>query len=260
MSESAPRWTVRYRAAGSVQGVGFRPFVHQLATAHGLSGWVRNDAAGAEFELTGIEAALSDFLDRLRRELPAPARLAELICVARTPAPPEAGGAFRIEASGAAGDRQAAVLPDLALCAACRRELFDPTNRRHRHPFITCTRCGPRFSIITRHPLRPAADHDDRLPAVPGLPRGIRRPGRSPLPRPAHQLSRLRPALAWWDAQGQPVSARRRGVAGGGCGPARRTHRGRQGPGRVPAAVRCAPRGGGVGCARASTARPSRWP
>lgn len=208
MADSAPRWTVRCRAAGSVQGVGFRPFVHQLATAHGLSGWVRNDAAGAEFELTGTDAALSDFLDRLPRELPAPARLDELTCGPRMPAGPEAGGVFRIEASRAVGERQAAVLPDLALCADCRRELFDPANRRHRHPFITCTRCGPRFSILTGIPYdRPQTT----LAGFPLCP-ACRAEYEDPSDRRFHaqpiSCPACGPQLAWWDAQGQPVRAR----------------------------------------------------
>ena len=208
MPASAPRWTVRYRAAGSVQGVGFRPFVYQLATACGLSGWVRNDAAGAEFELTGTDAALSDALDRLRRELPAPARLTELTCVARTPARPEAGGAFRIEASCAAGERQAAVLPDLALCADCRRELFDPTNRRHRHPFITCTRCGPRFSILTGIPYDRPQTTMTGFPLCPACRAEYENPADRRFHAQPISCPACGPQLAWWDAQGQPVSAR----------------------------------------------------
>ena len=131
------------RVRGEVQGVGFRPFVYRLATRHGLSGWVRNDAAGVELEIQGEPAALAGFLAALR-EPPDLARITGIEECALRPHP--AGRGFSIQASGG-GVVSAGVTPDAAVCEDCLRELFDPTDRRYRYPFINCTNCGPRYTI-----------------------------------------------------------------------------------------------------------------
>ncbi len=134
----------RVRVRGIVQGVGFRPTVYRLATERGLGGWVLNDAEGVVIEVEGPEAAVDDFLRALRDE---PPPLADITAVEPTDVEPRGETAFRIEASET-GRRQALISPDMAVCDDCLRELFDPADRRHRYPFINCTNCGPRYSII----------------------------------------------------------------------------------------------------------------
>ena len=130
---------------GTVQGVGFRPFVFRLAESCGLAGWVRNDGGGVTIEVEGAHGALLGFLERLVRERP-PA--AFLHAVDPRFLPPAGHRDFRILPSAAGEAAGTWVLPDLALCADCRRELRDPADRRHRYPFLNCTNCGPRYTIL----------------------------------------------------------------------------------------------------------------
>ena len=140
---------LRVRCRGAVQGVGFRPTVHRLATAAGLAGWVVNDPGGATVEVEGPEPAVRAFPDRLRAALPALARL-DTMEVAEIPVAGEA--VFEVRSSSEGRRAGALVPPDAALCADCRRELDDPGDRRHHYPFITCTNCGPRFSLVHHLP------------------------------------------------------------------------------------------------------------
>jgi hydrogenase maturation protein HypF len=151
------RARLRIQVSGAVQGVGFRPFVYRLARSLGLGGWVRNTPAGVRIEAEGDPAALRDLLLRLRRERPPAARIRR---VAHRRLPPRAGpagpsdlpGDFEIRQSRRLGPAAALITPDLATCADCLRELFDPADRCYRYPFLNCTRCGPRYSIIESLP------------------------------------------------------------------------------------------------------------
>ena len=134
---------------GAVQGVGFRPFVYRLARDLQLGGWVRNDAQGVRIEVEGAPAALRSFCLRLRRDLPPRAHLEEM---QDTPCAAEGQTEFEIHASDTQGPPTAVVLADGAPCADCLRELHDPTDRRYRYPFLNCTNCGPRFTIVTALP------------------------------------------------------------------------------------------------------------
>ncbi len=136
---------LRVVVRGAVQGVGFRPFVYHLAARLGLSGWVENAPEGALIEAEGTLPRLRTFLKLLPRELPAPAAVASLEAAW---VGPSGGEGFLIRPSREAGAKTARVLPDLAVCADCLKELFDPADRRYLYPFINCTRCGPRYSII----------------------------------------------------------------------------------------------------------------
>ena len=136
---------VRVRVEGVVQGVGFRPYVHRLAVELGLGGFVRNDARGAVIEVEGPAEAIDALLARLSAEAP-PAAVIE--GVGRRRIPPRGERGFGIVESARAGTPDAQVSPDIATCEACLRELFDPADRRHRYPFINCTDCGPRFTIV----------------------------------------------------------------------------------------------------------------
>jgi hydrogenase maturation protein HypF len=146
---SLARARARARVEGVVQGVGFRPFVHRLAGDHTLDGWVRNDGRGLLLEVEGDGRALERFLERLAEEAP-PLAVVEQVCVELLPATGEHG--FRILTSDRTGEPAAQVSPDVAPCRDCLAELFDPDDRRYRYPFINCTNCGPRFTIVRRVP------------------------------------------------------------------------------------------------------------
>jgi hydrogenase maturation protein HypF len=136
---------LKVKVRGTVQGVGFRPFIYHLAVSLGLTGWVKNTSAGVEIEVDGPPSDLSLFEQRIRAELPP---LATIDTLSSSPCPPAGFLTFEILASQSApGDFQP-VPPDIAICPDCRKELFDPQDRRYRYPFINCTNCGPRFSII----------------------------------------------------------------------------------------------------------------
>jgi len=134
---------------GAVQGVGFRPFVFRLAAGLGLTGWVNNSPQGVFIEAEGPRAALEQFRLRLETEKPPRSFIQSLEASWL-----DATGFkdFQIRASEPGGDRTALVLPDIATCPDCLREISDPKNRRHRYPFTNCTNCGPRFSIIEALP------------------------------------------------------------------------------------------------------------
>ncbi len=139
---------IRVSVGGVVQGVGFRPFVWRLARELGLSGWVGNDARGVRIEAEGPPDRLDALIERIRREYPPLARVER---VQVEPATPLGEPGFEIRAS-AGGPLATLISPDLATCADCAREIFDPTDRRHRYPFTNCTNCGPRYSIIAAMP------------------------------------------------------------------------------------------------------------
>jgi hydrogenase maturation protein HypF len=133
------------RVEGVVQGVGFRPFVHGLASRFGVGGLVGNDTAGVFIEVEGSPSTLDAFLAALTGEAPP---LAVIDSVVTEVLAPTGGRDFLIVASDPGGERQTLISPDTATCDQCLAELFDPADRRYRHPFINCTNCGPRFTII----------------------------------------------------------------------------------------------------------------
>ncbi|URM94118.1 carbamoyltransferase HypF [Actinomadura madurae] len=136
---------VGVRVEGIVQGVGFRPFVHGLATGLGLSGLVGNDAGGVFIEVEGAPDEVGRFLDGLRAR---PPRLAVVERVTVRDLAAAGRDGFAIVGSDASGERRALVSWDSATCDDCLREMRDPADRRHGHAFINCTNCGPRFTIV----------------------------------------------------------------------------------------------------------------
>jgi hydrogenase maturation protein HypF len=130
---------------GIVQGVGFRPFVYGLARENGLSGFVLNDSAGVTIELEGKRPALENFLAHLRQQPPPMAHIESVNCRI---IPPKGEVAFKIVTSQGEEKRRALIAPDTPTCDDCLKELFDPADRRYRYPFINCTNCGPRFTLI----------------------------------------------------------------------------------------------------------------
>jgi hydrogenase maturation protein HypF len=140
---------MRLELQGAVQGVGFRPFVYQLATRLGLTGWIRNTGHGVVIEVEGQRASLDNFLDRLDPEKP-PA--AHILDIDHVPIRSVNDERFEIINSKPDHDPTVWILPDLATCAECRMEIMDSSNRRYQYPFTNCTRCGPRYSILKSLP------------------------------------------------------------------------------------------------------------
>lgn len=211
--ENSLQKRLRIVIQGAVQGVGFRPFVYRLATELGLTGWVCNSAQGVAIEVEGSLVDLEAFQLRLDQEKPSCAviqqRTTHFLSPVRDPG-------FEIRAS-LMGEKTAIVLPDLAPCADCLRELEDPRNRRYRYPFINCTHCGPRYSILQALPYdRPhttmrAFEMCDRCWAEYRDPRNRRfhaQPNACP---------NCGPSLELWDTQGQRLvsgeTALQQGVA-----------------------------------------------
>jgi hydrogenase maturation protein HypF len=134
---------------GAVQGVGFRPFVYRLATELGLVGWVNNTPQGVFIEVEGDQKLLENFLLRIEREKPPRSFIQSL---ESSFLDPKGFTGFEIRESDSAGEKTALVLPDIAVCPDCLKDISDPDNRRYRYPFTNCTNCGPRFSIIESLP------------------------------------------------------------------------------------------------------------
>lgn len=130
---------------GIVQGVGFRPFVYGLASRLSLTGWVRNTSAGVEIEVDGTTQKLDEFIHLLQAELPP---LAQIEGIEVRFQPPNGFTQFEIRHSENIDQAFIPISPDISICDDCLRELFDPQDRRYLYPFINCTNCGPRFTII----------------------------------------------------------------------------------------------------------------
>src|ERR687886_536678 len=142
----------RVRVRGIVQGVGYRPFVYGLALELGLAGWVLNDAAGVVADVQGRPEDLDAFCRRLATDAP-PTAVVEDVDWARLEPQPGAGFVIAASTEGEAGVvARTLPPPDLATCDACLAEIADPADRRYRHPFVSCTACGPRFTIMTGIP------------------------------------------------------------------------------------------------------------
>lgn len=160
---------VHIHVTGIVQGVGMRPFVYREAMAHGICGWVLNAGDGVHIEAHAPADALDAFVAALSEHAPAAARIeyVEVVDLAANgwDAADEQG--FRIVASQDQTAHTTLVSPDIATCDDCLRELFDPADRRYHYPFINCTNCGPRFTIIRSLPYDRAATSMDRFPMCP---------------------------------------------------------------------------------------------
>jgi hydrogenase maturation protein HypF len=158
LSEPARR---RIQVRGLVQGVGFRPFVHRLAQDHGLAGWVRNGPEGVTIEIEGPPAALARFLADLPGRAPA---LSSITAIEATAIPVAGEAVFRVTHSEETGTPSTLPPPDLATCAACLAEVHDPLDRRFGYPFLNCTDCGPRYTILAGLP------YDRERTAMRGFP------------------------------------------------------------------------------------------
>jgi hydrogenase maturation protein HypF len=140
---------VSIRVKGIIQGVGFRPFVYKAARLHAVCGSVLNDTEGVVINAEGEELNLAEFIRSLTSDAPP---LAMIMSITSEERPVTGCSGFRIEESRITDERLAFYSPDVALCDQCLGEFFDPGDRRHLYPFITCIHCGPRFSIVNDIP------------------------------------------------------------------------------------------------------------
>lgn len=189
---------------GVVQGVGFRPFVYSLAVELGLGGWVINSPQGVIIEVEAPAPLLETFGARLQSELPPHAAIHHLDVVAL---PPLGEQTFTIRQSQYQGEKTTLILPDLATCDDCRREIFDPSDRRYHYPFTNCTHCGPRFSIIQALPYdRANTTMRDFI-----MCEQCRAEYENPLDRRFHAqptaCPKCGPQLALWNRKGQTLEA-----------------------------------------------------
>jgi hydrogenase maturation protein HypF len=184
---------------GAVQGVGFRPFVYRLASELGVTGWVSNTGQGVFIEVEGDRATLDEFVRRLDADRPPRAVIVSRECSALDLV---GFAGFEIRASRGDEEPSAFVLPDIAPCPDCLRELFDPADRRFRYPFINCTNCGPRFSIIEHLPYDRERTSMRAFTMCPSCAREYH----DPLDRRFHAQPNAcpvcGPSLAIWDASG----------------------------------------------------------
>jgi len=190
---------------GAVQGVGFRPFIFRLATQLGLNGWVLNSAQGVLIEVEGARDVLRQFLLRIEKEKPARASIQSLeSCVL------DAVGydRFQISYSEQSGPKTVLLLPDIATCSDCLREILEPKDRRYRYPFTNCTNCGPRFTIVEALPYDRSNTSMKRFAMCADCYREYR----DPMDRRFHAqpvaCPRCGPNLELWDAGGSILAQR----------------------------------------------------
>lgn len=191
---------------GAVQGVGFRPFVFRLAKELGLAGWVQNSPRGVTIELEGTRADLETALLRVEREKP-PASFIQSL-EPRWLAP-RGYGEFEIRASDPSGPKTAILLPDIATCPECLREILDPANRRHEYPFTNCTLCGPRFSIIHGLPYDRENTSMRRFKMCEQCQAEYENPANRRFHAQPNACPNCGPHLQLWDASGQVLASRR---------------------------------------------------
>jgi hydrogenase maturation protein HypF len=196
---------IKVTVLGAVQGVGFRPFVYRLATQLRLNGWVLNSSQGVFVEAEGPAKALNEFLDRLENEKP-PLAIIQSIEFSFLDA--VGYDQFEIRFSEQSGRKMALILPDVATCSDCQRELLDPSDRRYRYPFTNCTNCGPRFSIIEALPYDRPNTSMKRFKMCPDCEREYHDPADRRFHAQPNACPRCGPALELWDEQGAVLARR----------------------------------------------------
>ena len=188
---------------GAVQGVGFRPFVYKLAADMQVNGWVSNTSQGVFIEVEETKEVLDRFLLRLQKEIPSRAFIQSLEFLFLDPI---GFKKFEIRESDAGGAKTTIILPDIATCPDCLKEIFDPSNRRHLYPFTNCTNCGPRFSIIEAIPYDRPNTSMKKFEMCPEC----RTEYENPLDRRFHAQPNACPAcgpqLQLWDAGGKKLA------------------------------------------------------
>jgi len=188
---------------GVVQGVGFRPFVHRLAHELGLGGWVQNRSGQVAIVAEGPADQLAVFVQRLQADAP-PLASPQLLKQHLEPIP-EARSGFSILESSAEDAADIHLPPDTHLCADCRRELFDPANRRHRYPFINCTQCGPRYTLISGLPYDRARTSMAGFPLCPACRAEYENPADRRFHAEPVACPVCGPQLRWQNQVGEPA-------------------------------------------------------
>ncbi|HUB66916.1 MAG TPA: carbamoyltransferase HypF [Candidatus Methylacidiphilales bacterium] len=201
----SPIERVRITVCGAVQGVGFRPFVYRVALELGLKGWVQNSSRGVFIEIEGDGVALRRFLIRIEKEKPPQAIIQSLEFFFL-----DAAGFknFEIRPSDESGVKTAFILPDIAPCADCLREIFDPDNRRYRYPFTNCTHCGPRFTIIEEVPYDRSNTSMKKFAMCPQCNYEYQDPADRRFHAQPNACPACGPHLEWWDARGKVLAWR----------------------------------------------------
>jgi hydrogenase maturation protein HypF len=196
----------RLLIGGSVQGVGFRPHAYRLAGEMGLAGWVANDPAGVLIEVEGAPDRVERFVERLVRERPTPCEIESLERERLTPAGDDR---FEIRASDEGGRHRhpaAPLPPDLATCEACRHELFDSADRRYRYPFLNCTDCGPRYTIVESLPYDRFRTVMRRFTMCPACQGEYHDPTDRRFHAQPNACPECGPRLALWNGTGRPLA------------------------------------------------------
>ncbi len=200
---------LRIEIQGTVQGVGFRPFVYRLANENSLSGWVSNDVSGVVIEVEGGREKLESFIGRLQLEKPS---ISHIDSLTKKEIEPDYKSGMHIIDSGSRGKKSALVLPDLAICPDCHAEIFDPKNRRYLYPFTNCTNCGPRYSIIENLPY----DRDNTTMKTFQMCPQCRAEYEDPLNRRFHAqpnaCPECGPYVELWDHGGTILASERRAI------------------------------------------------
>jgi hydrogenase maturation protein HypF len=190
--------------SGVVQGVGFRPHVYRLATERHLAGQIRNTPAGVDIEIQGESEVVEDFIARLSSDAPPLSRITDLHL---RDLPSNGDARFVIVESARGAKVQTLISPDIAVCDDCRRELLDPHDRRYRYPFINCTNCGPRFTIVRDIPYDRAYTSMAHFTMCPDCQAEYD----NPLDRRFHAQPnacwRCGPQLELWDASGNQIGS-----------------------------------------------------
>ena len=198
-SGTGPWLRVRVEVRGAVQGVGFRPFVYQAARILGLSGWVENTTFGVCLEAEGESARIAALLDAIEHSPPSNASIASVEIQQVELA---GGSLFVIRPSALQGAPAAQILPDLATCDDCLGELFDPTDRRYLYPFINCTHCGPRYSIVEDVPYDRVRTSMRHFPMCPDCRAEYEDPSNRRFHAEPNACADCGPHIAFWDGTG----------------------------------------------------------
>ena len=193
------------RVSGQVQGVGFRPFVFQLAHELGLAGWVRNDSEGVEIAVEGAHQQVMSLIERLQSEPPVMARVEN---VTHDFAMPTTGiQGFSIAASQG-GSVHTGIAPDMAICPECLGEMFDPADRRYRHAFINCIHCGPRYTLTARMPYDRVNTSMAKFTQCPMCQQEYDNPGTRRFHAQPNACPVCGPSLQLYDELWQPVTTK----------------------------------------------------
>ena len=197
----------RIEISGTVQGVGFRPWVYRLARSAGLAGSVRNDSQGVTIEAFGPESSIDRFVHRLETEPPPAAAIRTMNWAAISP--PQTPSEFIIVESARVGGRRLSIPPDLAICRDCLNEIFDPADRRYRYPFTNCTNCGPRFTIVEDLPYDRPQTTMSGFEMCPVCLAEYEDPGDRRFHAQPNACADCGPQLELWDAEGRVLATRR---------------------------------------------------